>query len=398
MRDPLALHQELSQAGIPLGNYSPEDHVLAEADYALSPRQHEGVPITYGFISVPSSLTLSGCLVVPPEEMTLSTARSLADGASIFVLIQAGRYAGGVMLSHPCASELELVSLQVATQGVIATSDPRGVTRFYFDTAIAICEHRHWRFKRPVSAVAGVVARRILQRESVVLGRILEFCLHVLSPEKIGATLVWCLEEPCVELLEACVSQVHLRPLRLDFTQEAVFAPLRSILERNDGAALVAPDGRVLGAGAHLVLSTKSQQVVAAESGTRHTSARRFSYDWAETVVFAVSADGPVSVFSDGAKITEIVEVDLESATRHFQELGERPDAAHSSWLERCPRCGKTSRVEAISTPGRREHENAACEVCGTTLAERSGHMLRAHIVKVARSSPFPASLGPAAR
>ena len=387
MRDPLALHQELRQAGIPLGTDSPDDRVLAEADYALSPRQHEGVPISYGFISVRDSLALPGCLVVPPEQMTVSTARSLADGTSIFVLIQAGRYAGAAMLSQPCTSELELVSLQIATQGIIATSDSRGVTRFYFDTAIAICEHRQWRVKRPVSAIAGMVARRILQGESVVLGRILEFCLHVLSPEKIGATLVWCLEEPCRELLDACVSQVHLGPLRLHFTQGGVFAPLRSILQRNDGAALISPDGCVLGAGAHLALSTKSQQVVATESGTRHTSARRFSYDWDETVAFAVSANGPVSVFSDGAKITEIVEVDPQNAAGHLQDLSERPDAGHSSWLEPCRRCGKTSRVEAISTPGRRERDRAACEVCGTTLAERSGTTLRAHVVKVARSS-----------
>jgi DNA integrity scanning protein DisA with diadenylate cyclase activity len=261
------------------------------------------------------------------------------------------------------------------------------VTRFYLDTAIVICEHRHWRVKRPVAAVAGVVSRRILQSESVVLGRILEFCLHVLSPEKIGATLVWCLEEPSRELLDACVSQVHLRPLWLEFTQQRVFAPLRSILERNDGAALVSPDGCVLGAGAHLALSTKSQQLVAMESGTRHTSARRFSYDWAETVVFAVSANGPVSVFSDGAKITEIVDVDPQDAEAHFQAFRERPDAVLSSWLEPCPRCGKTSRVEAVSTPGWSEHESADCEVCGARLVERSGYGLRAHVVKVARSS-----------
>jgi hypothetical protein len=76
----VVLHQELSQAGIPLGTYSPEDQVLAEADYALSPQQHEGAPISYGFISVCRSLALPGCLVVPPGQMTAGTGATPASG------------------------------------------------------------------------------------------------------------------------------------------------------------------------------------------------------------------------------------------------------------------------------------------------------------------------------
>jgi len=36
-----------------------------------------------------------------------------------------------------------------------------------------------------------------------------------------------------------------------------------------------------------------------ARAGTRHTSAQRFSYDFAKGIIFVVSSDGPVTVFSD---------------------------------------------------------------------------------------------------
>jgi hypothetical protein len=126
----------------------------------------------------------------------------------------------------------------------------------------------------PVAAREAVavftVARTPLARQASGFCRCRDGRSAHLSPEKIGATLLWYVEEPCRELLDACVS-------------------------------------------------------------------------WSETM----------------------------NAVGHFEELSGQPDAAHSSWLAPCPGCGKTSRVEAISTLGRRERERAACEACGTTLAER---------------------------
>ena len=52
-----------------------------------------------------------------------------------------------------------------------------------------------------------------------------------------------------------------------------------------------------------LVPSTTAEADVPAFRGTRHTSARRYSHDDPAAVVIAVSEDGPVSVFRNGAMV-----------------------------------------------------------------------------------------------
>jgi DNA integrity scanning protein DisA with diadenylate cyclase activity len=48
------------------------------------------------------------------------------------------------------------------------------------------------------------------------------------------------------------------------------------------------------------------EQAVAAMKGTRHTSAARHTYDCPDVLAFVVSADGPVTVFSDGQRIADL--------------------------------------------------------------------------------------------
>ncbi len=40
--------------------------------------------------------------------------------------------------------------------------------------------------------------------------------------------------------------------------------------------------------------------------GTRHTSSARHTYDCPDVLAFVVSADGPVTVFSDGQRIADL--------------------------------------------------------------------------------------------
>jgi len=50
-----------------------------------------------------------------------------------------------------------------------------------------------------------------------------------------------------------------------------------------------------------LVPSNRAEETVEPLRGTRHTSARRYSHDDPLATVIAVSDDGPVSVFRNGA-------------------------------------------------------------------------------------------------
>ena len=86
-----------------------------------------------------------------------------------------------------------------------------------------------------------------------------------------------------------------------------------------DGAMLIAHDGRLLAVNVILRASHASERAVPPSGGTRHTSAARHTFDCPEVLAFVVSADGPVTVFSDGHRIADLkaggVRKTLESIT-----------------------------------------------------------------------------------
>jgi DNA integrity scanning protein DisA with diadenylate cyclase activity len=78
-------------------------------------------------------------------------------------------------------------------------------------------------------------------------------------------------------------------------------APLRHALAQVDGAAVFDADGVLRQLGVRLIPSNAAEESVEALKGTRHTSARRYSHDDPLATVIAVSDDGPVTVFRNGA-------------------------------------------------------------------------------------------------
>jgi DNA integrity scanning protein DisA with diadenylate cyclase activity len=69
---------------------------------------------------------------------------------------------------------------------------------------------------------------------------------------------------------------------------------------------LVGRDGQLLAVNVILLSERASEQAVPAMKGTRHTSAARHTYDSPDVLAFVVSADGPVTVFSDGQRIADL--------------------------------------------------------------------------------------------
>jgi len=79
--------------------------------------------------------------------------------------------------------------------------------------------------------------------------------------------------------------------------------------------------------------SEASKRLIEARAGTRHTSAQRFSYDFAKGIIFVVSSDGPVTVFSDGMSVTDL-EVRLLMKHRPSPEESFTPEVAFSLLLK----------------------------------------------------------------
>jgi DNA integrity scanning protein DisA with diadenylate cyclase activity len=59
-------------------------------------------------------------------------------------------------------------------------------------------------------------------------------------------------------------------------------------------------DGTLCQLGVRLVPSLDAEDRVDPLGGTRHTSARRYSYDDPSALVVVISEDGPVTVFREG--------------------------------------------------------------------------------------------------
>src|SRR3712207_5468566 len=106
-----------------------------------------------------------------------------------------------------------------------------------------------------------------------VLKQLLAFAYHTLNPAPVGAPLVWWLQNPVQSELDVGGdARVNLSPLGLNVGTDAHRAILLQRLSQTDGASFVAPDGRFLGAGAHLRPSGKSTKLIPQTPGTRHTS------------------------------------------------------------------------------------------------------------------------------
>jgi DNA integrity scanning protein DisA with diadenylate cyclase activity len=377
------MHAELQAAKVPVGEYRPDDQFLYEAEYALSPHQHEGKIVPYGVISVATPNSLPNYTVVSSMEVSIDQARAVADGKSIFVFVEKGQYAGLLILQQPRETESSLVLLQHELKGVVGVTDSSGTTRFFSQNGIAIHEHRRWRIKPNISRTTNIIRRFAPMVNYNDLAKIIEFCFYSLSANKTGATLVWFLRRPSDAALSVATPQIYTQALHMNLLSLQNLPALQSILERNDGAALISPMGEVMGVGAHLQISKKSEELIRPYSGTRHTSARRFSYDRAESLIFTVSSDGPVSVFSDGLKVTELYIFDTEFVAEYYRSVAPDPDdVLEDSWEVVCPKCGKTSIVDEILIYGWRERETAECALCGTQIASRKCYHLNTQMVK----------------
>jgi hypothetical protein len=142
---------------------------------------------------------------------------------------------------------------------------------------------------------------------------------------------------------------------------------LQSVLSQTDRAALVDPDGMVTTLGVGLRSSDLAVSLVDSTGGTRHTSARRFSFDEPSAIVFVVSTAGPVSVFSDGAPAA-IVRSDPCRSGSPVAARRQPPDPVGEATV-RCERCGRALLVDEVRFAGwRGGPERLSCPVCGAAV------------------------------
>jgi hypothetical protein len=200
------------------------------------------------------------------------------------------------MFDRPAGSERDLMILAAAFDATIVQRHPSGSVRVAGDFGVLRTQGLDWHFEPLVDAWLDVVIAGGAGGDVEVLRAVLEFAVHDLGAQGVGALLIY-------RPLDAPAPPVEERlpvPPALHVCTAYHLAPLRHALAQVDGAAVFDARGVLRRLGVRVVPSEGAEDNVDALGGTRHTAAVRYSYDDPDAIVIAVSEDGPVTVFARG--------------------------------------------------------------------------------------------------
>lgn len=276
--------------------------LLEELDYALRPPVHEGRVPTFGAIVTPASepdqwQEITGMSVSHRLTQALSNpaTRRFADGMTSWVIRRGDGTTELVVFDRLVSSERDMVLVSEASESVLVQRHPAGTVRMVGQFGVARSTPSGWLHQPPVEGWLDAVEACKTPEQLAVLKRLLRFAVHDLGSRRVGALLVF-QTAPITGGVEDRLATPP--PLRIE--RPANLAPLGHVLSQVDGAAIFDGDGVLTHLGARLSPTRESEQKVEAWGGTRHTNARRYSYDQPDAVVIAVSEDGPVTVFQAG--------------------------------------------------------------------------------------------------
>lgn len=225
-----------------------------------------------------------------------------------------------------------------------------------------------------------------------IVAALLKFCQHVLSSRRVGATLVWHVQDGPLDGLSRSPRST---PVELQLSDSSHFDALASLLASVDGACLVKASGEISGYEAFLDNSKTLQEIVPSIGGTRHTTAARYSFDEPGVIVFVVSADGPVSVFSDGVRVMRLSDSEsVNPAVRSWLPTADLNGDVRTTRTI-CATCGKTLLVDTVigaEADGPTESRVSLCPVCGSVDSEVDCMGLAVRVVKLWDGSSAVAS------
>lgn len=298
------LGEELEESGLPsTGTVAFREMLIDEIDHALRPPIHERRVPSSGTVLEPRAKpstwepgTQLDITRKPVGEQPLSAVRRFADGLSSWLLRRSDGPSEWMMFDRPAGSERDLVVLANVLHATIVQRHPAGSVRVVGDFGVLRWEGFSWYHEPPVRSWIDVVAACSLHGNAEVLTAMVEFAVHDLGSAGIGALLI---HRPDGEPGPAVEERLPPPP-PLQIRRPAHLAPLRHALAQIDGAAIFDADGVLRRLGVRLVPSATAEDTVEAFGGTRHTSARRYSFDDPLATLIVVSEDGPVSVLRNG--------------------------------------------------------------------------------------------------
>jgi DNA integrity scanning protein DisA with diadenylate cyclase activity len=297
------LAEELEENGLPtFGTDAYRSMLLEEVDHALRPPVHERRIASGGTILDPSSDSTMWedrtqlSIMRKSLELPLDAVRRFADGISSWLVRNSDGTAEWMVFDRPAGSERDLVVLAEVLDATVVQRHRSGVVRIVGAFGVLRSSSFQWHFEPPVSSWIDAVTTCAKHGDPLVLEAMLEFAVHDLGSLGIGSLLIYRPHDDPGPLVE---ERLPLPP-PLRIMKAAHLAPLRHALSQIDGAAIFDGDGVLRRLGVRLVPSNAAEESVEPLGGTRHTSARRYSFDDPFATVIAISEDGPVSVLRNG--------------------------------------------------------------------------------------------------
>jgi DisA bacterial checkpoint controller nucleotide-binding len=299
------LAEELAESGLVVeGTDAFQALLLEEVDHVVRPDVHERRVVSSGTIVEPrsdpttwESGTQLGILRGSADQQPLADARRFADGLSSWLLRRADGTTEWMVLDRPAGSERDLVVLATVFDATIVQRHPSGSVRVVGTFGVLRWDGFSWHREPPVKSWIDAVTTPLFHGDAAVIEDMLKFAIHDLGSLRIGALLIY---RPDGDPGPAVEERLPTPP-PLRIRTATHLAPLRHALTQVDGAAVFDADGVLRRLGVRLVPSIRAEETVEPLRGTRHTSARRYSHDDPLATVIAVSDDGPVSVFRNGA-------------------------------------------------------------------------------------------------
>ena len=282
---------------------SPEA-LVDELDYALRPPRHELRVPSYGSFVLPTrpiaewnEPTGLEFFISEASERADDDVRRYADGVSSWTIRTLDGIKALVVFDRPAGSERDLVVLAEATGATIVQRHPSGLVRLVGESfGVARWDGVGWHREPPIGAWLKRASCGLDRDDTLTLDRFLRFAVHDLGARGVGTIIVYRPADP-----DSPAFEQRLRtppPLRIDRPSD--LGPMRHVLSQIDGAAVFDRSGTLRQLGVLLVASPASESEVDPFRGTRHTSARRYSFDDPTAILVVVSEQGPVTVLRAG--------------------------------------------------------------------------------------------------
>lgn len=280
--------------------------LVDEIDYALRPPRHERRTPSYGSFVLPERPIQAWHEVTGLDIVTSSTVNDLddevrryADGLTSWTIRTASGVDSLVVFDRSTGSERDLVVLASASGAMIVQRHPNGEVRLVGSFGVARWDGLGWHVEPPVDSWVKWATSGLDEFDTVYLGHLIRFAVHDLGAKGVGALIVF---RPGADSELAREHRMSPPPpLRIHLPAD--LAPLRHVLSQTDGAALFDASGTLVQLGVRLIPTPEAELSIDARGGTRHISARRYSFDDPGAVVIAVSEDGPVTVYRGGEVI-----------------------------------------------------------------------------------------------